>query len=91
MNLCKLRLLALCIQIAYVIFIQILSITVVFIIVAVSQSQKLKLSLERDAGRWTFKGWGSYDFKGDWGAGIGVGFRLKRSTDAVCITRCLNK
>lgn len=86
-NLYYMCLLALCIQIVYATFIQILSITVIFVIVAVSRSQKLKLSLEHEVGRWTFKGWGSTDFKGGWGGGIGVGFRFNRSTHAVCITR----
>ena len=31
------------------------------------------------------KGWGSYDFNKGWGGGIGIGFKFKRSTDAVCI------
>nr|XP_022303761.1 uncharacterized protein LOC111111217 [Crassostrea virginica] len=62
---------------------KILSITVIFVIVAVSRGQKLKLSLEHAVGRWTFKGWGSTDFKGGWGGGIGVGFRFKRSTHAI--------
>lgn len=48
-----------------------------------NKGPNLKLSLARDVGRWNSKGFGATDFRGGWSAGIGVGFKFKRSTGEV--------